>query len=397
VLELLEQMLDSGQTLEEVCQDSPELLSEVEQRWKAFCHIDAEVAVLLPETEPRAGVDAITPVPHIGDLPQVPGYEVEAVLGHGGMGVVYKARHLALNRTVALKMLLAGAYASPPELARFQREAKALAGLRHTNIVQVYVVADHQCRPYFTMEFVESGSLSQKLTGTPRPAREAAALVATLAEAVEAAHKGGIVHRDLKPANVLLTAEGTPKISDFGLARRVEGEAALTQSGVALGTPSYMAPEQARGARVIGSAADVYALGAILYELLTGRPPFRGETSTETVLQVISQEPVPPARLNPKLPRDLETICLKCLRKEPQRRYASAAALAEDLQRFLRGEAISARPEGRLECFVRWVRRRPALAVGLAAAMLLVIILVVCWCCWVTGCPMPSWLPFQRG
>ena len=273
---------------------------------------------------------------------------MQAVLGRGGMGVVYKARDRRLNRPVALKMLLAGAYARPDELERFLREAEAEAALRHANIVQVYDVGDLDGRPYFTMEFVEGGSLAQKLAGTPLPAGQAAALLATLAEAVQAAHDGGIVHRDLKPANVLLTADGTPKISDFGLARRLDDGAGLTQSGATLGTPSYMAPEQARGETQRSvPAADVYALGAILYEMLTGRPPFRAETAAETIRQVVEEEPVPPSRLNAKVPRDLETICLKCLHKEPHRRYASAAALAEDLHRFQRGEPIAARPAGR--------------------------------------------------
>ena len=221
-------------------------------------------------------------------LPQVPGYEVEAVLGHGGMGVVFRARHLRLGRLVALKMTLAGSYAGPPERERFRREAEAIAALRHANVVQVYDVGDWAGRPYFTMELVEGGSLAQKLAGAPQPARQAAALLATLAEAMHAAHQGGIVHRDLKPANILFTADGTPKVTDFGLARRLEGGAGLTLSGVPLGTPSYMAPEQARGqSRAVGPAADVYALGAILYELLTGRPPFRAETPAETVQQVV--------------------------------------------------------------------------------------------------------------
>ena len=248
--------------------------------------------------------------------PQFPGYEVREVLGRGGMGVVYRAWDRRLNRPVALKMLLAGAYARPEELERFRREAEAEAGLRHPNIVQVYDVGDLDGRPYFTMEFVEGGSLAQRLAGTPLPAGEAAALLATLAEAVQAAHDGGIVHRDLKPANVLLTADGTPKVTDFGLARRLDGGAGLTQSGAALGTPSYMAPEQARGRTdAVGPAADVYALGAILYETLTGRPPFRAETAAETLRQVIEDEPVPPSRSNAEVPRDLETICLKCLQQ----------------------------------------------------------------------------------
>ncbi|HZY90350.1 MAG TPA: serine/threonine-protein kinase, partial [Gemmataceae bacterium] len=310
-------------------------------------------------------------------LPPLDGHDVEGVLGRGGMGVVYRARHRALNRPVAAKMLLAGAYAGPRELARFRQEAEAVAGLRHPNIVQVYDAGDVEGRPFFTMELVEGGSLARQLAGTPQPVRRAAELVAILAGAVQFAHQSGIVHRDLKPANILLTAEGTPKISDFGLARRLDGGGGLTQSGTPVGTPSYMAPEQARGqTRSIGPAVDVYALGAILYELLTGRPPFRAETAAETVLQVVYQEPLPPARLNARVPRDLETICLKCLHKEPQRRYATAAALAEDLHCFLRGEAIAARPEGRLERLVRRVRQRPILSAALAAGTLLTAALV---------------------
>jgi serine/threonine-protein kinase len=377
VLALLEEMLDSGQTPEQVCRDCPELLAEVQQRWRQFCIIDAEVGALLPgqRTPPDAGVVPAT-MQNAG-LPQVPGYEVEAVLGRGGMGVVYRARHLTLHRTVALKMLLTGAFASPEELARFQREAVAVAGLRHANIVQVHDAGAVEGRPYFTMEFVEGGSLAQKVAGVPQPARQAAALVATLADAMQVAHQGGIIHRDLKPGNVLLTADGTPKISDFGLARRLDDDAGPTRSGLPVGTPSYMAPEQAWGrTRAIGPGVDVYALGAILYELLTGRPPHRGDTAAGTMLQVAYDDPVPPARLNPRVPHDLETICLKCLHKEPQRRYGCAAALAEDLQRFLHGEAITARPEGRLERLARGMRRRPALAVGLTASVLLAIALV---------------------
>jgi serine/threonine-protein kinase len=369
VLGLLEEMLDSGKTPEEVCRGCPELLPEVRRRWQAFRLIDAQVGALLPGLGEAtdAGVGASESPP--AGLPQVSGYEVEAVLGHGGMGVVYKARQRALDRWVAVKMLLAGPLAGPENLARFRRETSALGCLRHPNIVQVYDAGEAEGRPYFTMELIEGGSLAQKLAGTPQPTREAAALLATLAEALQVAHQSGIVHRDLKPANIMLTQEGVPKITDFGLARRVEGGVGLTQSGSPVGTPSYMAPEQARGqTRTIGPAVDVYALGAILYELLTGRPPFRGETPTETLLQVIHQEPVPPARLNGKVSRDLETICLKCLEKEPQRRYASAAALADDLTRFGDGRPIQARPIRWAERSWRWCRRNPT-AAGLLLAV----------------------------
>jgi serine/threonine-protein kinase len=370
VFGLLEEMLDSGKTPEEVCRDCPELLPQVRQRWQEFRLIDAQVGALLPEPGTPLST-LLTPVgPHAAGLPQVPGYAVEAELGRGGMGVVYKARHLRLNRTVALKMLLAGAYAGPHDLARFLREAEAEAGLQHPHIVQVHDVGEHDGRPYFTMELVEGGSLADRLRGTPQPAPQAAALLATLARAVQVAHQGGIVHRDLKPGNILLTADGTPKISDFGLARRLQGEAGLTQSGVPVGTPSYMAPEQALGqTNVIGPAVDVYALGAILYELLTGRPPFRAETAAETVLQVISQEPAPPSRLNARVPRDLETICLTCLRKEPEKRYASAGALADDLTRFGEGRPIQARPVGWGARLWRWGRRNPAAAALVATAL----------------------------
>jgi serine/threonine-protein kinase len=390
---LLDEMLDAQRTPEEICGSCPELLPEVRKRWQQIRFLDAEIEALFPPQGRDADLTR-TPTPASAssserageNLPHVPGYVVEGVLGRGGMGVVYKARHLRLGRPVALKMLLAGAYAGPHELARFQREAEAVAGLRHPNIVQVYDVGSHEGQPYFTMEFVEGGSLAEQLNGAPRPAHQAAALLATLADAVRVAHHGGIVHRDLKPANVLLTADGLPKISDFGLARRLGGGPALTQSGAAVGTPSYMPPEQARGkAPAPGPPSsspsglllgDVYALGAILYELLTGRPPFRGETAAETVLQVIYQDPVPPSRLNARVPRDLEVVCLKCLHKDPQRRYPSAAALAEDLRCFLRGDAVAARPEGRLERLARGVRRRPTLAVGLTGVLLLTAALV---------------------
>jgi serine/threonine-protein kinase len=330
-------------------------------------------AMFPPETDSNS--DILAPHPEGYPFPDIPGYKVEAVLGTGGMGVVFKARHLRLNRMVALKMALAGAYAGPRERERFQREAEAVAALRHPNVIQVHDVGDFDGKPYFTMEYVECGSLAEKLAGTPLPAPDAAALVATLAAAVHAAHSGGIVHRDLKPGNVLLTADGTPKVSDFGLARRLDGEAGLTGTGIGLGTPSYMAPEQARGtAGAVGPPADIYALGAVLYETLTGRPPFRAESGAETVHQLLTLDPVAPSRLNGKVPRDLETICLKCLNKEPGRRYATAAALHDDLTRFLRGDAISVRPEGRMRRVVRAVRRRPTLAVGVAATTLLTIL-----------------------
>ncbi len=279
------------------------------------------------------------------------------------MGVVYRARQVALNRLVALKMILAGPHAGPEELARFRTEAEAIAQLQHPNIVQVYEIGEAEGRAYFSLEFVEGGSLASQLNGTPLPATRVAQLVEVLARAIHYAHLHGIIHRDLKPANVLLTADGTPKITDFGLAKKLEGGTGQTQSGDVMGTPSYMAPEQAQGKiGQIGPAVDVYALGAILYELLSGRPPFRAESAWDTITQVITEDPLPPTRLYSKLPRDLETICLKCLRKEPDKRYASAEALSDDLHRFLEGEPILARPIRPWERALKWAKRRPAAA-----------------------------------
>jgi predicted Ser/Thr protein kinase len=303
----------------------------------------------------------------------VPGYEVLGELGRGGMGVVYRARQARLGRTVALKVLLAGAHAGEQELARFRAEAEAVARLHHPNVVQVYEVGEEGGHPYLALEYVDGGSLADRLRGTPLPAREAARLAEALARAVHAAHEKGIVHRDLKPANVLLTADGTPKVVDFGLAKRLDGATLHTQTGAVLGTPDYMAPEQAEG-QAVGPAADIHALGTLLYQMLTGRPPFVAENALDTLLRVRLDEPVPPSVLQPKVPRDLSTVCLKCLPKAPAQRYASARDLADDLRRFLNGEPVRARPVGRAERLWRWCRRNPAVAALLVAVALTLVV-----------------------
>jgi tetratricopeptide (TPR) repeat protein len=298
------------------------------------------------------------------------GYEILGELGRGGMGVVYRARQLGLNRVVALKMVLSGAHASPHQIDRFRTEAEAVARLRHPHIVQIYEVGERDGLPFFSLEYLDGGSLADRIRREPQPPDRAARTAAQLALGVQYAHEHGIVHRDLKPANILFDADGVPKITDFGLAKKLEdGASSQTQSGTIMGSPSYMAPEQARGdVHEVGPGADVYSLGAILYELLTGRPPFLGSTLLETLEQVRSQEPVPPRELVPKVPRDLETIALKCLQKEPAKRYPSAGDLAEDLDRFRAGKPILARPVGAVERFARWCRRNPRTA-GLTVAV----------------------------
>jgi tetratricopeptide (TPR) repeat protein len=309
---------------------------------------------------------------------RIPGYEILGELGRGGMGVVYKARQLGLNRLVALKMILSGDYAAASDLMRFRLEAESVAKLQHPGIVQVYAIDEVDGKPYFCLEFVDGGPLQKKLAGNPQPPRQAAHLVEKLAEAMEYAHCHHIIHRDLKPANILLTAAGDPKVADFGLAKKLGDEDSRTQSGSILGTPSYMAPEQAQGqTRDVGPGADVYSLGAILYEALVGRPPFKGETILDTLELVRSQEPVAPSRLQPKIPRDLETICLKCLRKDAKSRYLSAGALAEDLRRFQAGEPIYARPTPVWERAWKWARRRPLAAALVAVSVLFALSLAV--------------------
>ncbi len=317
-----------------------------------------------------------TPTAPQAAQPTLPGYEILRELGRGGMGVVYKARQLRLNRAVALKMILAGQHAGAESAARFLAEAEAVAKLQHPNIVQIFHIDEHAGYPYFEMELVGGGSLADQLDGTPLPPRSAARLVETLAGAMAEAHRQGVVHRDLKPGNILLTPEGVPKVVDFGLAKLVDVESGLTRTDSILGSPSYMAPEQAEGrTNQAGPAADVYALGAILYELLTGRPPFRGVTVLETLQQVKTAEPVPPSRLVPGLPRDAETIALECLQKDPAKRYESATALAEDLRRYQAGEPIVARPVGSPERAWRWCKRNRALA-GLLATVVTLLIAV---------------------
>ena len=289
------------------------------------------------------------------------------------MGIVYKARHLRLDRLVALKMIKAGAGAQPDDLARFEAEARAVAAIDHPNIIKIFEIGEHDGLPYFSLEFLEGGSLAQRIAGKPQPIEDAARIVETLARAMDVAHRRGIVHRDIKPANVLLAGDGTPKIADFGLVKRLEADSGQTGTGSILGSPSYMAPEQTTGAEKAGPAADQYALGATLYEMLTGRPPFRGSSILDTLDLIRTAEPVAPSQLLPRMPRDLETICLKALQKDPARRYPDVAAMAEDLRRFRAGEPIVARPVSGPERAWRWCRRNPAVAflLGAVAASLL--------------------------
>lgn len=370
---LLEQILESGSSPEQVSGGDRELERVLHKRLRRARHVEAQMEALFPTpdsigTSPRRAL--IDRLRQDERLPEIPGYEIHRVIGKGGMGVVYRARHLKLNRWVAIKMVLLGAHASRQEMECLLREAQDVAALRHPNIVQVYDVAEHDGFPYFSMEILEGGDLARTLQGQPRPAREAADLLRVLARAVHAAHLAGIVHRDLKPGNILLGSDGSPKIGDFSLARRLDHDSMIMTHARQAGTPSYMAPEQAAGdSNAIQPAVDIYSLGAILYELLTGRPPFKAESSTETRRQVITEEPVPPARLNSRVPRDLQTICLKCLLKDPARRYESAADLADDLERFTSGKPILARPVGAGERTVKWCRRRPSTALAIAVSV----------------------------
>src|SRR5262245_22022882 len=333
----------------------------------------------VPDVPPRS--QRIPPPSHIA------GYEVLGVLGRGGMGVVYKALQPGLKRLVALKMILHADHAGPDQVARFRAEAEAVARLQHPNIVQVFEVGEHEGRPFLALEYVDGYSLETAVGRQQLLPRRAAERVHVLALAIEYAHRRGVVHRDLTPANILLQRKSDPsqagsfadfgfgtsefelKITDFGLAKRIDLEEGLTKSSAILGTPGYMAPEQAGGGhRSVGPPADVHALGAVLYRLLKGLPPYHGETPLDTVVQLRVQEPLPPSRLAPRCPRDLEIVCLKCLEKDPARRYQSAQALADDLHAYLTGEPVSARPPRPRERLVRWARQRPALTLLLGAS-----------------------------
>jgi eukaryotic-like serine/threonine-protein kinase len=360
----------------------------------AFSRPESVASTLQPPagtSQNSSGAGVQRAPPPAGSWPTVDGYEILAELGRGNMGVVYKARQINLNRLVALKMVRVGAHAGRTELKRFMAEAQVVAGLQHPNFVQVYQIGVQNGLPFFSMELIEGGNLKDKLAGKPLPPRDAARLICTLAQAMGYAHRNGIVHRDLKPANILLCQAGSretrilrlrdadpravnlsmPKITDFGLAKQLQQDGGQTESGMVMGTPNYMAPEQAEGrSHAVGPPADVYALGAILYELFTGHPPYNSASPAETILQIFRAEPIPPSRLQAQVPRDLETICMKCLQKDPRRRYVNAQQLADDLERYLASEPISARPASVLERSWKWMRRHPAMATLTGCAIL---------------------------
>lgn len=370
--QVVEEILDRECTPEEACSERPELLEDVRARLRKLRSVEAQLNSIFPSSDAGArtlhysGFSA-------SSLPTIPDYEIQSILGRGGMGIIYKAQHLKLNRIVALKMMLTGSYSSEQELARFMREAESVAALRHPNIVQVYDIGEVNGHAFYTMEYVRGGSLSEKLGGQQQPARDSAKLLCELAKAVQEAHACGIVHRDLKPANVLLTEAGVAKIADFGLARWLDRDSGLTHTGARIGTPNYMAPEQMLGSsNALGPAVDIFALGAMLYEMLTGRTPFKGDNLSDTERRLATTEPTRPSRLNSKIPSDLETICLKCLEKEPRSRYATAGDLAADLERFLHHEPIQARPVSPAERAWRWVRRNPLPAALVATSVILI-------------------------
>ncbi|MGD0094842.1 MAG: protein kinase, partial [Planctomycetota bacterium] len=327
-----------------------------------------------------AGAGGTPALPGAGGTPALPGaapvrkfgdYELLGELARGGMGVVYKARQVSLNRTVALKMILTGQLASTPEVQRFQ------AALDHPNIIPIYEVGEQEGQQFFSMKLIEGGSLSQRIPQFVHDPKSAARVLAAVARAVHFAHQRGILHRDLKPANVLLDQDLNPYVMDFGLAKRVEEDSGLTESGAVVGTASYMSPEQASGqAKFLTTAADTYGLGAILYEMLTAHPPFKAATALSTLMKVRNDEPVAPRKLNPRVDRDLEIICLKCLEKDPAKRYASAEALAEDLERWAKNEPIVARASSPWERLVKWVRRRPMAAALVAVSVLALLSLI---------------------
>ncbi|MHC1768173.1 MAG: WD40 repeat domain-containing serine/threonine protein kinase [Verrucomicrobiia bacterium] len=329
----------------------------------------AQAGQAVPNPPLGVGLASATRLRYFGD------YELLGEIGRGGMGVVYRARQLSLNRLVAVKMLLHSRFSDEVFVKRFHTEAEAAAHLDHPQIVPIYEVGEHEGQHYFSMKLIEGRGLDQELTGSPLPPKRAARLVATMARAVHYAHQRGVLHRDLKPHNILLDAQGEPHLTDFGLAKLLEQDTGLTVSEAVMGSPAYMAPEQAAGkTKHLTTAADVYSLGAVLYALATGKPPFVGRTSLETMRQVVEREPVRPQVLNPALDRDLETICLKSLAKEPDRRYGSAGALAEDLERWLRNEPITARRVSGPDRMWLWCRRNPRLALATGAALLSLII-----------------------
>ncbi len=363
-------------TPEELCADCPQLAEELRHRIRAVLAMEHVLGVT--EHDPLRTLIGPATANHADTdhepLPAIPGYEILRVIDRGGMGVVYEARQLKLGRIVAVKMISV-ARLRPKFVTRFRVEAEAAARLQHPNFVQIFEINEVNGRPFFSMEYVSGGSLADLLTRQALPVRQAAELVETLARAVHAAHECGIVHRDLKPSNVMLTADGVPKIADFGLAKRLDDDSNHTHTGEILGTPSYMAPEQAEGKKnLIGRGTDVYAMGAILYELLAGAPPFQGISPLDSMRMVVSQEPAPPSTRVPSVPRDLDAICLKCLEKAPGQRYASALALADDLRRFLSGQPVTARHVGPVRRTWKLMRRHPqAVALGATLGVLALI------------------------